>query len=133
MQLVLAALIFLGGFFLPVQVALNSRLSTGLGSPVRSSIVSFVVGLLALAVVLLLADGPISSLTGIGRPAGLAERTIPAWAFLGGICGAFYVLISMIALPRLGALATIALALLGQQSASLVIDTFGLFAQRSCR
>jgi transporter family-2 protein len=63
----------------------------------------------------------------IRRPSWGGGLSVPAWAYLGGLCGAFYVLISIIALPRLGAVAVIALALVGQQVAAVVIDTFGLF------
>lgn len=128
MQIVLAALIFLGGFFLPVQIAVNSRLSGGLSSPVRSSVISFLVGLIALVAVMLAADQRISTLAGVNRaPSWAGALSLPWWAYLGGFCGAFYVLMAIIVLPRLGAVATIALALLGQQCASIAIDTFGLF------
>ena len=128
MRFIIAGLIFLGGFLLPIQAAVNFRLSTGLSSPVRSSVVSFLVGLVALGVVMVFADGHIARIVGArAEPSWLAARSVPWWAFLGGLCGAFYVLMSIIAIPRIGAIATIALALLGQQIAAIVIDTFGLF------
>lgn len=128
MRGIVVAAVFLSGFFLPVQVAVNSRLSEGLGSPVRSSIVSFLVGLAALFIVYATFDAKIGQMTQIAKaPTWQGGLSVPIWAYLGGLCGAFYVLVSIVALPRLGAVATIALALMGQQVASLAIDSFGLF------
>jgi bacterial/archaeal transporter family-2 protein len=115
----LIALVVTAGLFLPVQVALNSRLREAVASPVLSALVSFLVGGTTLFVVTML-----GGLGGTG--AGLAGfAAAPWWAFLGGLCGAFYVLLSIIVLPRLGAAVILAAAILGQQVASLMMDNYG--------
>ncbi len=128
MQLLLMSLVFLSGFFLPVQVAVNSKLSGGLGSPVRSAIISFLVGMVALLLVYLTLEPRLLDMSQMSRrPSWSGGLSVPGWAYLGGLCGAFYVLVSIVALPRLGAVAVIAIALVGQQAAAVAIDTLGLF------
>lgn len=115
----LIVLVVAAGSLMPVQIAINSRLREAVGSPVASALVSFLVGSAALLAVM--------ALGGLGgRGAGMAGfATAPWWAFLGGLCGAFYVCLSIIALPRLGAAVIIAAAVLGQQAASLLLDSSG--------
>ena len=50
---------------------------------------------------------------------------VPAWAWLGGVLGAFYVASSVIVGPRLGAATLLALVVLGQLGTSLLVDHFG--------
>jgi transporter family-2 protein len=50
---------------------------------------------------------------------------VPAWAWLGGILGAFYVVSSVIVGPRLGTATLVALVVLGQLGTSLLVDHFG--------
>ena len=45
--------------------------------------------------------------------------------WIGGLLGAFYVLGSIVAAPRLGAVTLVALILAGQTLASLAVDHFG--------
>ncbi|HEX5322665.1 MAG TPA: DMT family transporter [Capsulimonadaceae bacterium] len=119
MRLLVVLLVILSGLFLPLQIGVNSRLRTAIDSPIMAALISFLVG----TAILLLATW--LGIAG-GRGAGLAAlKSAPGWAYLGGLCGAFYVLISIIALPRVGAAVTVASAVLGQQVASLAIDTFG--------
>ena len=51
---------------------------------------------------------------------------MPWWGWLGGITGAVYVTSVFSLMPEIGASATIALTVGGQQAASLVVDRFGL-------
>ncbi len=105
------------GAMLPVQFGINAELARWLESPLRAALVSFVVGTLGLlAVTLLLLRGwpPVSR---------LAEA--PWWLWVGGLMGAFYVIGSIVAAPRLGAVTLVALILAGQAVASLVVDHFG--------
>lgn len=52
---------------------------------------------------------------------------IPFYYYLGGIGGFAFILANAFILPRLGAGPAVALAVLGQGSAALLIDHFGLF------
>ena len=114
-------LMVLGGMLLAFQVPVNVRLRESLNSPVLSAATSFFVG--AVVLLLIVATG---ALGGSGN--GLEGfRSAPLWSFLGGICGASYVLFSILTLPRVGAAVTISCAILGQQIAALLVDSFGLF------
>ncbi len=114
--LLLCALAFAAGVVLVVQVGVNATLRSGLGSPVAAALASFLVGSVALAL-LLLANG-----TWPGRGQLLAG---PAWAWAGGVLGAFYVVSTIVLGPRLGAAALLALVILGQLLTSLLVDHYG--------
>jgi transporter family-2 protein len=79
--------------------------------------VSFLVGAAALAVVVVAAARD--------WPAGERITAAPWWVWIGGLLGAFYVLGSIVAAPRLGAVTLVALILAGQAIASLTVDHFG--------
>ncbi len=58
-------------------------------------------------------------------PTRAALSGAPVWAWLGGLMGAFYVASSVVVGPRLGAAALLALTVLGQLVAALIVDQFG--------
>ena len=108
---------FLAGAMLPIQFGINAQLATWVDSPLRATLVSFAVGTAALAVVMLAAyrDWPSAERMG----------SAPWWVWVGGLLGAFYVLGSVVAAPKLGAVTLVALILAGQAAASLFVDHFG--------
>lgn len=118
MQVALILLTFLAGMGLVVQVSMNAAIGHALGRPVLGALVNFIVGLLALTLYA----------TAIRTPVPTREMiaSAPAWAWLGGLMGAFYVAITTIAGPRLGAVVILAAAVAGQMIASLIVDHFGL-------
>ncbi|HUL17764.1 MAG TPA: DMT family transporter [Steroidobacteraceae bacterium] len=105
------------GAGLVVQVGMNSTLRALLGSPIVAALISFLVGSLALAAYAGLARTPL--------PLRAQLCAVPAWAWLGGVLGAFYVASSVIVGPRLGAATLLALVVLGQLGTSLLVDHFG--------
>lgn len=109
----------MGGVLLSIQVPLNSRLRSGLDSPLLSALISFTVGMLCLLTV-----------WGVrwwtGRESDIMRfDQIPWWALLGGVCGAAYVTMAILALPTTGVLLLVACTVLGQQVGALLIDHFG--------
>jgi transporter family-2 protein len=115
-------LALVAGAVLPVQGAINAQLRADLDAPVTVGAVSFVVATLAMAVALgasLAASAP--------RPEVGQLRRVPWWGWLGGLCGATYVTSVFVLIPEIGAAATVALTVAGQQLASLVVDRYGLF------
>jgi len=116
MYVLLCALAFAAGVVLVVQVGVNATLRTGLGDPVAAALASFLVGSAALAL-LLLANG--------AWPARSQLLAAPAWAWAGGVLGAFYVVSTIVLGPRLGAAALLSLVILGQLLTSLVVDHYG--------
>jgi transporter family-2 protein len=105
------------GIGLVVQVGMNSTLRSILGSPILAALISFAVGSVALAGLFALMRTPL--------PERSQLAAVPAWAWLGGILGAFYVAASVIVGPRLGAATLLALVVLGQLGTSLIVDHFG--------
>lgn len=116
----LATILALGaGCAMALQPAANSKLSTQCGHPLQASIISFTTGLLALIAV--------GMLLRIGIPTTTNLRTLPAWAWGGGLLGTYMVTVSLTIAPALGATRWIALVLTGQIILSLFLDHFGLF------
>jgi transporter family-2 protein len=115
-------LALLAGAVLPVQAGVNAELARLLGHPVRSALVSFGVGTLALFLLSL-------ALTGTSWPLPRMLQA-PGWVYAGGLLGAVYV-VGIIALaPRLGALLAFVLVIAGQLLTSLLLDHFGLLYPR---
>ncbi|HTT42539.1 MAG TPA: DMT family transporter [Steroidobacteraceae bacterium] len=105
------------GAGLIVQVGMNARLRALLGSPITAAFISFAIGTAALALYLLVMRTPLPTRAQLG--------TVPGWAWLGGVLGAFYVASSVVIGPRLGAATLLALVVFGQLLSSLLIDHYG--------
>jgi bacterial/archaeal transporter family-2 protein len=116
-QSLLYLLAVTAGVVLIVQVGVNSSLRGAVGSPVMAALISFLVGSAGLLVFLLLMR--------VRWPDRAQLTAAPAWAWLGGLLGAFYVVSTIIVGPRLGAAALLALIVLGQLVTSLLVDNFG--------
>lgn len=110
----------LAGALMPVQAGVNLRLRGALGDPVWAAAVSFAVGTVALVAYGLLSRTPLPTLSMMG--------TAPAWAWIGGMFGAFFVFFSIVLAGELGAATTMAWLLAGQFTAALVLDHFGLIS-----
>jgi len=107
------------GLTLPAQTNMNVRLGRWARSPFLATLISFAIST-ALLVIVLLATG----VGGNGLGNALAG---PAWLWIGGLCGVVFLMGNILLLPRLGAVQTVVLPVLGQILAGLIIDTFGLF------
>ena len=70
-------------------------------------------------------EGAVSAVAAGALGLGGAVPAMPWWAWAGGLFGAFYVTISVVALPRIGTALVIACAVVGQLVAGLVLDSFG--------
>ncbi|WJY98001.1 DMT family transporter [Corynebacterium fournieri] len=109
------------GGLIPIQTAANSRLRLSLGNkPVVSALISF-------SVALLVAIVATSVLQGNPVPQFAPGESAPWWVWLGGAMGVCFVLGNILLFPRLGAVQTVVLPILGQVVMGLVIDYFGLF------
>jgi transporter family-2 protein len=109
---------FIAGIVLPVQASINAQLKNYVGTPLIASTISFLVGLLALLIGTL-----IHGTWNLGKNL----TSAPWWIWTGGLLGAFYVLATIVLIPRLGAATTVACVLAGQVVVSIIIDHFGLF------
>jgi len=114
-------LVFLAGTFLPIQAGMNSKLAKTGGSPVYASMISFAVGVITLIVYILITSQNISL-------KGLKEA--PAYAWLGGILGAFYVTVIILAFPKIGPGLTFGLVVAGQLLISMIMEHFQIMGSQ---
>jgi len=118
-NMVLVLLMACGGLAVAVQPSINARLAQKVGS-FESSLISFAVGTLAmLALVMICGRG---SLRSIG--------TVAWWELTGGFLGAYFVTMTIIAVPRLGTAAVMAIVIAGQLLTGALLDQFGAFGLR---
>lgn len=110
------ALVIAGGAT-ALQAPTNARLATAMGSPVNAAFVSFAVGTVALGILAAVLHT---------RPDVTAAKSLPAYAWVGGLYGSIFVVAAAWGVPRLGAALTITLMVAGQLIASLLIDQFGV-------
>src|SRR4051794_20264299 len=105
------------GGLIAAQAPINAGLGKSTGS-MPAALVSFSVGTLALAVVVVLS----------GKAGGLSPAFEVSWfSLLGGFLGALYVLPALIAVSVIGAGGVAAAPVFGQLTASVAIDRLGLF------
>ena len=110
-------LALVAGTMLPIQGALNTRLGREGQSPFHASMISFIIGALSVALYVALTRQSVSW-------SGL--RGAPAYAWFGGVLGAFYVTVIILAFPRLGPGLTFALVVAGQMIVSLLLEHFDI-------
>ncbi len=110
-------LAFLSGAFLPIQAGLNAKLGKAAESPVYASMLSFLIGTIGLFTYIILTNQTISW-------AGV--RAAPAHVWLGGLLGAFYVTVIILAFPKLGPGLTFGLVVAGQMIISILLEHFNI-------
>lgn len=115
----LIVLMVAGGVAVAVQPSLNARLAEKTGF-LQAATISFAVGTLILLLI---------SLT---TQQGSFRRTFEAdwWQLTGGLFGAFFVTMTIVGVPRIGTTAVLALTIVSQLIAGLVMDHYGLFGMR---
>jgi bacterial/archaeal transporter family-2 protein len=115
----LAVLVGIGaGCLVGMQAPVNSRLGKSVGS-VQAASFSFLVGTVVLLVIVAFVHGGFSNFGKLGRA--------PWWALVGGLLGAIYVTVALVAVRTLGASGLTAVVIAGQLAISVAIDRFGLF------
>jgi transporter family-2 protein len=113
----LLALPLLSGAMMPLQAGVNGQLARHIDSVMAASLISFVVGSLALLFI---------TLAQREMPTTMAPfRGLSWWHWTGGLLGVLFVASAAFAGPRIGALLFMSLVLAGQLSAALVLDHFG--------
>ena len=112
-----ALLALVAGALLPLQALINARLGHATAGGLFASACSFRIRTLALATVLLVARPAL--------PSGEALLRLPPWIWAGGLLGAAFVVIATLAVPRIGAASLVAVVVLGQMVAALLLDRCG--------
>jgi transporter family-2 protein len=114
----LAVLLGVGaGGLVGMQAPINSRLGRSVGTA-QAATFSFLIGTTALLIVVSFWKGGLGGLGHIGRA--------PWWALVGGLLGAVYVTVALVAVRTLGASGLTAVVITGQLIVSVAIDRFGL-------
>jgi transporter family-2 protein len=119
-QILLLVLMFCGGIAIAFQPSINSRLAQKIGT-FESSFISFAVGTLLLLILVLFA--------GKGSLKGVANASW--WELTGGGLGAFFVTMTIVAIPRIGTTAAMVAVIGAQLTTGVLLDHFGLFGFRT--
>lgn len=122
--LLLSLLVICGGAALAVQAGVNSNLQQNWAQhPMLASLTSFIIGTIALGIIVLVMRVPIPPL----------PAKFTWWHWTGGLLGAYLISVMVLIAPRFGATVTISLLLVGQLGISLLLDHFGLvgYAQKA--
>lgn len=103
-----------------MAAAAQSQINGGLGRKIgviEGAFVSFSLGTLVLLFALIFfGNGQISTVS-----------SVPKWQLIGGILGAFFVLIQVLVVPKIGVSTALLAVIVGQIIFGVVIDQFGLF------
>jgi bacterial/archaeal transporter family-2 protein len=116
MPLLPVLLALVAGLCVATQTPSNATLARATGSLWLAASVSFTGGTLLV----------IAAWAFIDRTPLAAIRQAPAWSWIGGLYGAFFVAAVAFAAPRLGLALTLTLTIAAQLSAALLFDHFGL-------
>ncbi|WP_040470583.1 DMT family transporter [Lentilactobacillus kisonensis] len=119
-MLIFMLIALIAGFLLSNQSPINTDLSRIVKSPFIAGSISFVVGTLFLAVLSLAMSGRLIPSIGF-------IQTQPVWVWLGGALGVIYLTSNILLFPKIGAIQTTILPILGQIVMGSIIDLFGWF------
>jgi bacterial/archaeal transporter family-2 protein len=112
-------LAFVTGAAMAAQSVINSQLRFLIGGPIWAAVTQFVVGLLVLLF--------IAVATGQSAPVTSGLSAAPWWIWTGGVIGAAFILVTIVLTAKIGATLTLASIIVGQLTAALVVDHYGLF------
>ena len=110
------ALVVFAGCVVALQPPINAALSRTVGL-LESGLISFAIGAVFLAVPVLL----------MGRGSVFRVIETPAWQWAGGVLGAFMVVSTTLAAPRIGVLTTLVAMIFGNLVMAAIIDHNGWF------
>ncbi|MEQ8816830.1 MAG: DMT family transporter [Thalassobaculum sp.] len=116
---VFVALALVAGALLAAQGPILARLAVYAGGPIQAAIVAFAIGLTALVALCLLTGGALP------RPSGVLR--MPIWVWAGGLIGTSLLVLTLLAVPRIGVTTFAAAVVCGQLVAALAYDHTGAF------
>ena len=108
------------GLIIPVQTAVNTKLSVSLKSSLLGSAISFIVGTIFLGLIILFSKSYLTLTT-------LQISKYPLWIWTGGIFGVIGLTTNILLFPKIGSIQTVLMPLIGQILMSAMIDSFGWF------
>ncbi|MCK6255249.1 DMT family transporter [Fictibacillus sp. KIGAM418] len=115
-KVIVLLLALFSGMGQSMQAAVNGTLGKKIGS-IEGAFVSFFTGTVMLLILMLIwGNGSLSTVW-----------NVPKWNLIGGVLGAIYVFIVIMAVPKIGVTSAITAVIIGQLIMSVVIDHFGWF------
>lgn len=112
------------GIVTAIQSRVNGGLADFLGSGTSAALVNFTVGLVIITALVASVRRSRDGVVAVLRA--LRNRTLPWWALIGGVFGAFFIAIQATSVPVIGvALFSVALVS-GQTVSSLLVDRLGI-------
>ena len=110
------------GIAIAIQSGVNSQLRTSIQHPLMAAFISFVMGTIALAVLLIFSKDSIP---------GLAQYSSVTWyKYTGGLLGAFVVTVTLISVTQIGAGNMFVLIVAGQLVTAVLMDHFGVLGMK---
>jgi bacterial/archaeal transporter family-2 protein len=106
----------LGGITLSAQSSINGTLSRKAGT-LETTMLTFLTGTMFLAIII----------TFFGQGNLLAILQAPKWQLSAAFLGTLYLLLTVMAVPRIGVIATNISGIIGQLVIGMLIDNFGWF------
>lgn len=110
---------FLTGALVPLQLAFNAQLGGVTRNAFTASLIVFLIGAVAMALVTLVLRPQLPTLNDLAA----APKTI----WIGGLIATVYILAIVILTPKLGVGLTTSLILIGQLITAIALDHFGAF------
>lgn len=105
------------GIALTIQTAINTQLREYLTSPLQAAFLSFLIGTLVLAMMVLLHSAEKPGLQQLAQ--------IPWFLWLGGFLGVYAISFSIYTAPKMGFLTFSGVVIFGQLLMSMLLDHFG--------
>ena len=109
----------IGGGLLAAQGPIFARMAIHAGGALQAGMIAFGLGFLALMVLYVVTGGTLPRLDHL--------KAAPGWVWFGGVIGAAMVLLSIVAVPRIGVGTFMAAVLCGQLFAAIFYDHVGAF------
>ena len=103
------------------QTAVNGYLGVAAGSPIKASVISFIVGIILLAIICIVLR------LKNGKPKEEKPAKNPWWMWIGGILGGLYVLANVYLSRIVGTGMTVIILLVGSTTGGILVDHFGIF------
>ncbi|EDY87458.1 glycyl-tRNA synthetase, beta subunit [gamma proteobacterium HTCC5015] len=109
----------LAGGLVATQGGINAQLGKALQQPVLAGLISFSVGTLLLAVIVVATSAQLPTIKHLASQ--------PIYLYIGGLFGAVFVTTNIVLIPKIGVANMVLGAFVGQIILSLIIDHFGWF------
>ncbi len=106
------------GVMVPLQAGINGELARRIGQPATAALISVAVTLMVFVSYRLFLRAPLPGMKDFAA--------LPWWLWTGGLLGAFFVIGSLTAAPKIGAASLVAFVVAGQILAALALDHFGI-------